>query len=60
MTETREQVMTRTQRTHWRITWQQRLARNARPATAPPLTLTLYGLPATFAQVYGFALLQAA
>ncbi len=54
------QMMTRAQRAHWRLNWQQRSARNARPATAPPLTLTLYGLPATFAYAYGFALLEAA
>jgi len=53
-------VMTRAQRAHWRLNWQERLARNARPSTAPPLTLTLHGLPATFAHVYGFALLEAA
>jgi hypothetical protein len=55
-----EHMMTRAGRAHWRLSWQQRLARNARPSTAPPLTLTLHGLPATFAHVYGFALLEAA
>ena len=60
MTDTTEQVITRSQRAHWRLSWQERLARNARPCTAPPLTLTLHGLPATFAHAYGFALLQAA
>jgi hypothetical protein len=55
-----EPVITRAQRAHWRFSWQQRLARNARPSTAPPLTLTLHGLPATFASTYGFALLEAA
>jgi hypothetical protein len=49
-------VITRAQRAHWRLSWEQRLARNARPATAPPLTLTIHGLPATFATVYGFGL----
>ena len=49
-------VITRAQRAHWRLSWDQRLARNARPATAPPLTLTIHGLPATFATVYGFGL----
>ena len=53
-------ILTRAQRAHWRLTWDQRLARNARPTTAPPLTLTIHGLPATFANVYGFALLEAA
>lgn len=55
-----EPLITRVQRAHWRFSWQQRLARNARPATAPSLTLTLHGLSATFAHAYGFALLDAA
>ena len=55
-----EPVITRAQRAHWCFSWQQRLARNARPSTAPPLTLTLHGLPATFAHAYGFAHLEAA
>jgi hypothetical protein len=47
---------TRPQRAHWRLSWQERLARNARPASAPPVTITLHGLPTAFAQRYGFAL----
>jgi len=47
---------TRPQRAHWRLSWEQRLARNARLASAPPMTITLHGLPAAFAQIYGFAL----
>ena len=53
-------ILTRAERAHWRLTWDQRLARNACLTTAPPLTLTIHGLPATFANVYGFALLEAA
>lgn len=49
-------VWTRSQRAHWRLSWQERLACNARPASAPPVTITLSGLPAAFAQRYGFAL----
>jgi len=52
-------IITRAERAHWRFTWDQRLARNARPTTALPLTLTIHGLPATFAHVYGFGLLTA-
>ena len=52
-------IITRAERAHWRFTWDQRLARNARHTTAPPLTLTIHGLPATFAHVYGFGLLTA-
>jgi len=54
------QILTRPQRAHWRLSWQERLARNARLSTAPSLTLTLHGLPASFAHLYGFALLEAA
>jgi len=60
MTGTKQQVMTRAQRAHWRLSRHERLVRNARPSSAPQLTLTLHGLPATFAHVYGFALLEAA
>ncbi len=51
---------TRAQRAHWRLSWNERLARNARPSTAPPLAITLHGLPATFANVFGLALVAAA
>lgn len=53
-------VFTRAQRAHWRLGWAQRLARNARPPDAPPLTVTLHGLPATFALSFGFDLLAIA
>ena len=51
---------TRSQRAHWRLSWQERLARNARPASSPPVTITLHGLPAAFAQIYGFVLCDVA
>jgi hypothetical protein len=51
---------TRAQRAHWRLNWQQRLACNARSSDAPQLAITLHGLPATFAQFFGFALVTAA
>ena len=57
---TQPPILTRAQRAHWRLSWDQRLARNARPATAPLLTLTIHGLPATFATVYGFGLFAVA
>jgi len=50
-------VFTRAQRAHWRLSWEQRAARNARPSDASALIVTLHGLPATFAQSFGFALL---
>jgi hypothetical protein len=45
--------LSRAERAHWRLTWQQRLARNARPSSAPPVEMTLYGLSAAFAQSLG-------
>lgn len=54
------QVITRAQRAHWCLTWHERYARNARPSTCAPWTLTIHGLPATFATLYGFALLAVA
>jgi hypothetical protein len=50
---------TRSQRAHWRLSWSQRPVRNARPATLAPLIITLHGLPASFAQRFGFALVPA-
>jgi len=38
----------REQRAHSRLSWSQRLARNARPADAPRLTVLFHGLPAHF------------
>ncbi len=56
----RDDVQTRAQRAHWRLNWQQRMARNARPSSAPVLTITIYGLPAAFAQYVGVSLVTAA
>jgi len=55
-----ETVSTRAERAHWRLSWQQRLARNARPASAPLLTVTIHGLPAAFAQYIRVNLVAAA
>jgi hypothetical protein len=55
-----EKVLTRAERAHWRLSWQERLARNARPMDAPRLFVTLHGLPATFASSLGFDLLATA
>jgi hypothetical protein len=35
------------------MTWQQRLARNARPPSAPPVEITVYGLSPVFALALG-------
>jgi len=53
-------VQTRAQRAHWRLSWSQRLARNARPPTAPPLEVTIHGLPVRFAQSFDFDVVTAA
>jgi hypothetical protein len=53
-------VRTRAQRAHWRLSWEQRLARNARPPTAPSLEVTIHGLPVSFAHVFGFDVAMAA
>jgi len=60
VTTTTEEVLTRAERAHWRLSWQQRLARNARPADAARLSATLHGLPVTFAQSFTFDLLATA
>jgi hypothetical protein len=53
-------TFTRAQRAHWRLSWEQRLARNARPSTAPPLHMTLHGLPAAFIQSFNLPVVPAA
>jgi hypothetical protein len=55
-----EAVLTRAERAHWRLSWEQRLARNARPSNTSRLFVTLHGLPATFAASFGFDLLATA
>lgn len=53
---TNAHVITLAQRAHYRLTWAERFARNARLPTAQPLIITIHGLPDTFALIYGFAL----
>jgi len=55
-----DDVQTRAQRAHWRLSWQQRMAANARPSSAPVLTITIYGLPAAFARYVGVSQITAA
>src|SRR5947209_14693460 len=54
--DTIKKRLTRSERAHWRLSWAERLARNARPSDAPRLVVTLHGLPATFAASLGFDL----
>jgi hypothetical protein len=58
--EHREKVLTRAERAHYRLSWAERLTRNASPSDAPTLTVTLHGLPPTFVASFGFALQAAA
>src|SRR6266536_1311664 len=53
-------VLTRAQRAHWRLSWEQRLARNARLPTTPSLEVTIHGLPVSLAHVFGFDVVMAA
>jgi hypothetical protein len=46
-------LLSRAQRAHWRLAWPQRLTRNARPPTALPIEVTVYGLSSEFAQILG-------
>ncbi len=46
-------LLSRAQRAHWRMALPQRLARNARPPTALPIEMTIYGLSSEFAQILG-------
>jgi hypothetical protein len=55
-----DQVQTRAERAHWRLSWDQRMARNTRPVTAPAIEITIHGLPAAFAQSFGLSLTTAA
>jgi hypothetical protein len=48
-------LLSRAQRAHSRLSWSQRLARNARPATAGQVTIRLFGVPAAFATSLGLA-----
>jgi hypothetical protein len=48
-------LLSRTERAHWRLSWAERLARNARARAADPVTIRLFGVPATFATSLGLA-----
>jgi hypothetical protein len=50
---TAEVILSRAQRAHSRLSWQERLARNARPPTAGHVTIKLFGIPAPFAASLG-------
>jgi len=47
--------LSRAQRAHYRLDWQERSARNARTSIASPLTIKLFGIPKAFAISLGLA-----
>src|SRR5260370_18127688 len=57
ITPVAEEILSRPRRAHWRLSWDQRLAHNARSADAPSFSVTLHALPATFARSSAFTYL---
>jgi hypothetical protein len=47
--------LSRAQRAHWRLSWAERLARNARAPTAGRVTILLFGVPDAFARFLDLA-----
>jgi hypothetical protein len=45
--------LSRAQRAHYRLSWAERLARNAVPSASPAVWITLFGIPDAFAQSIG-------
>ncbi len=50
---TADVILSRAQRAHSRLSWAERLARNARPPTADRVTIKLFGVPEGFASLLG-------
>jgi hypothetical protein len=48
-------LLSRSQRAHFRLSWTERLARNARAPTTRPVTIKLFGVPEDFATSLGLA-----
>ena len=48
--------LSRAQRAHYRLSWEERLARNARVSTAGQVTIRLFGIPEIFAASLGLAM----
>ena len=53
--ETPAPLFSRAQRSHYRLSWTERLARNARGGSAPGVALTLFGVPGGFAAFLGLS-----
>ena len=52
---TADVILSRAQRAHSRLSWEERLARNACPPTAGHVTIKLFGIPTPFAAALGLA-----
>jgi hypothetical protein len=48
-----EVILSRAQRAHYRLAWEERLARNVSVPTTGQVTITLFGVPAAFAAFLG-------
>jgi hypothetical protein len=46
-------LISRAERAHYRLSWAERLARNARSKTAPEVSIKLFGIPDAFATALG-------
>jgi hypothetical protein len=46
-------LISRAERAHYRLSWEQRLARNTRAKTAPEVSIKLFGIPDAFATSLG-------
>ena len=46
-------ILSRAQRAHYRLSWEERLGRNACAPTTGQVTITLFGVPAAFAAFLG-------
>jgi hypothetical protein len=53
--ETHAPLLSRAQRAHYRLSWPERLARNARGRSAPGVAITLFGVPLAFAASLGLS-----
>jgi hypothetical protein len=47
--------LSRAERAQWRLSWTQRLARNALPSAAASVSIPLFGVPDAFARSIGLA-----
>ncbi|HJT58254.1 MAG TPA: hypothetical protein VJ761_17250, partial [Ktedonobacteraceae bacterium] len=50
-----EVILSRAQRAHYRLCWQERLAHNARQEASSQVTIKLFGIPENFAASLGLA-----